>query len=55
MLYAVLPRPCVHFGTTHQEPVTFVRLRATTVSLWKLMFAPNRIVSSFDGYGCASG
>ncbi len=30
---AVLPWPCVHLCTTHQEPVTFVRLRATTVSL----------------------
>jgi hypothetical protein len=30
---AVLPWQCVHFYTAFQEPVTFFRLRATTVSL----------------------
>jgi len=30
---AVLPRPCVHLCTSHREPVTFFRLRISTVSL----------------------
>ena len=43
---AVLPWPCVHLCTTHQEPVTFCRLGVATVSLWRLSPAPNRIVGA---------